>query len=85
MMGVLPLQFLEGESADTLGLTGEEIFSVEIDDNVKPRDIVKVTAKASDGKVTEFSAIARFDSVVELDYYRNGGILQMVLREKLNS
>ena len=84
MMGVLPLQFLEGESADSLGLTGEETYAVDIDDNVKPRDVLKVTAKAKDGSVTEFSALARFDSEVEIDYYRHGGILQMVLREKLN-
>ena len=84
MMGVLPLQFLEGESADSLGLTGEETYTVDIDDNVKPRDVLKVTATAKDGSVKEFSAIARFDSEVEMDYYRHGGILQMVLREKLN-
>lgn len=84
MMGVLPLQFLEGESADLLGLTGEETYTVDIDDNVKPRDVLRVTATAKDGSVKEFSAIARFDSEVEMDYYRHGGILQMVLREKLN-
>ena len=85
MMGVLPLQFMEGESADSLGLTGEETISVEIDDNVKPRDILKITATDASGKLTEFNAIARFDSEVEMDYYRHGGILQMVLREKLNN
>ena len=85
MMGVLPLQFLEGESADSLGLTGEEAFSVDIDDNVQARDVLKVSATGKDGRVTEFSAIARFDSAVEMDYFRNGGILQMVLREKLNN
>ena len=85
MMGVLPLQFLEGESADSLGLTGEEAFSVDIDDNVQARDVLKVSATGKDGRVTEFSAIARFDSAVEMDYFRNGGILQMVLREKQNN
>lgn len=84
MMGVLPLQFLEGESADSLGLTGEETYTVDIDDNVKPRDVLNVTATAKDGSVKKFSSIARFDSEVEMDYYRHGGILQMVLREKLN-
>ena len=83
MMGVLPLQFKEGESADSLGLTGKETFEVQIDESVKPRDIVKVTATDENGKVTEFEAIARFESEVEIDYYRHGGILQMVLREKL--
>ncbi|RXK19142.1 aconitate hydratase AcnA [Macrococcus sp. DPC7161] len=83
MMGVLPLQFQKGESADKLGLDGSETFSVEVTELVKPRDLVKVTATKTDGSVVEFEAIARFDSEVELDYYRHGGILQMVLRNKL--
>lgn len=83
MMGVLPLQFAPGESAETLGLTGEEIFSVNIAEGVKPKDMLIVTATAADGTVKEFQALARFDSEVEVDYYRNGGILQMVLRNKL--
>src|SRR5699024_10193120 len=85
MMGVLPLQFEKGDSADKLGLTGKETFNVEIDENVKPHDRVKVTAIDEDGKSIEFNAIARFDSDVEVDYYRHGGILQMVLRNKLHS
>ncbi|HHT98085.1 MAG TPA: aconitate hydratase AcnA [Clostridiales bacterium] len=84
MMGVLPLQFLEGETADSLGLTGEEIFNVEIGQYVKPYDKVKVQAKSADGKIKELTALVRFDSEVDVDYYRHGGILQMVLREKLN-
>ncbi|GAE35726.1 aconitate hydratase AcnA [Halalkalibacter akibai] len=83
LMGVLPLQFKEGESAETLGLTGEEAISVAITNDVKPRDIVKVTATDKAGKKTEFEVVARFDSEVEMDYYRHGGILQMVLRNKL--
>jgi aconitate hydratase 1 len=83
MMGVLPLQFKPGESADTLGLTGEETFEVMIDESVKPRDRVKVAAIKPDGRKVEFEAIVRFDSEVEIDYYRHGGILPMVLREKL--
>ncbi|MDN4492474.1 aconitate hydratase AcnA [Ureibacillus aquaedulcis] len=82
MMGVLPLQYLPGESADTLGLTGKEEISVNLTDDVKPRDILTVTAKSEDGTVKEFQALARFDSEVEVDYYRHGGILQMVLRAK---
>jgi len=85
MMGVLPLQFKPGENADTLGLDGTEIFNVEIDENVKPRDIVKVRAVKENGNVIVFEAIARFESEVEIDYYRHGGILQMVLREKLQA
>ncbi|TWT09206.1 aconitate hydratase AcnA [Planomicrobium sp. CPCC 101079] len=83
MMGVLPLQFINGENAESLGLTGRETISVNLTDDVKPRDILTVTATAEDGKVTEFQALARFDSEVEVDYYRHGGILQMVLRRKL--
>lgn len=83
MMGVLPLQFKEGESADSLGLTGKEAFEVDIDESVMPRDIVTVKATDENGKVTEFEAVARFESEVEIDYYRHGGILQMVLRNKL--
>jgi aconitate hydratase len=85
LMGVLPLQFKEGDSADKLGLTGKETFNIAIDENVKPRDFVKVTATDENGKVTEFEALVRFDSEVEIDYYRHGGILQMVLRDKLQS
>lgn len=83
MMGVLPLQYVAGTTAETLGLTGEEAISIAIDESVRPRDIVKVTATTADGKVTEFEAIARFDSEVDIDYYRHGGILPMVLRERL--
>ncbi|OZU90220.1 aconitate hydratase 1 [Virgibacillus indicus] len=83
MMGVLPLQFEKGQSAEKLGLTGKETFNVEIDENVKPHNLVKITATDEAGKTTEFNAVARFDSDVEIDYYRHGGILQMVLRNKL--
>ncbi|GKV57560.1 aconitate hydratase A [Sporosarcina sp. NCCP-2222] len=85
MMGVLPLQFLNGDSAESLGLTGEEEISVNIAEGVKPRDILKVTATAKDGSVKEFDVLARFDSEVEIDYYRHGGILQMVLRDKMKN
>ncbi|QQK80130.1 aconitate hydratase AcnA [Salicibibacter cibi] len=83
LMGVLPLQFKEGESADELGLTGEETFRVDIDENVKPRQLVTVTAEDHDGNTKTFEAVVRFDSEVEIDYYRHGGILPMVLRDKL--
>ncbi|UOY93542.1 aconitate hydratase AcnA [Ectobacillus sp. JY-23] len=83
LMGVLPLQFKEGENAETLGLIGNESFEVQVDEYVKPRDIVKVTAIDPEGNAKHFEAIARFDSEVEIDYYRHGGILQMVLRDKL--
>ncbi|EGQ3178669.1 aconitate hydratase AcnA [Staphylococcus pseudintermedius] len=85
MMGVLPLQFKEGESADTLGLDGTETIAVDLDENVQPGQTVKVTATKEDGTTAEFDVTARFDSNVEIDYYRHGGILQLVLRKKLAS
>ncbi|MCC5892739.1 aconitate hydratase AcnA [Exiguobacterium sp.] len=83
MMGVLPLQYMEGESAESLGLTGEEALDIQVDESVRPRDILNVKATHENGTVTEFKVIARFDSEIEIDYYRHGGILQMVLRDKL--
>ena len=79
-MGVLPLQFLEGETADSLGLSGREQFDVEVDDSLEPLQLVKVRATGDDGTVTDFEARCRIDTPVEVDYYRNGGILHMVLR-----
>jgi aconitate hydratase len=85
LMGVLPLQFKAGDSAETLDLTGKESFDVQIDENVRPRDIITVTATDEDGNKKTFEALVRFDSEVEIDYYRHGGILQMVLRDKLKA
>ena len=82
-MGVLPLQFPEGETADSLGLTGEETFSItgvtELNEGRTPKT-VKVSAVAEGGKPIEFDAVVRIDTPGEADYYRNGGILQYVLR-----
>ncbi|NWQ43799.1 aconitate hydratase AcnA [Bacillus sp. EB106-08-02-XG196] len=83
LMGVLPLQFKDGESAETLGLTGKETIDVQVGEDVKPRDLLKVTATDENGNKKEFEVLVRFDSEVEIDYYRHGGILPMVLREKL--
>ena len=85
LMGVLPLQFKDGENAETLGLTGKEAFDVQVDENVRPRDLITVTATDEAGNKTTFEAVVRFDSEVEIDYYRHGGILQMVLRDKLKA
>ncbi|HEX5051621.1 MAG TPA: aconitate hydratase AcnA [Planctomycetota bacterium] len=83
-MGVLPLQFLDGQSRESLGLTGHEVFDVAIDDHVQPRQRLAVNAiHPENGKVTSFAAICRIDTPVEVDYYRNGGILQTVLRKLL--
>jgi aconitate hydratase len=83
-MGILPLEFPLGQSAQSLGLTGEEVFDiVGLDDGIQPRGKLKVRAVAADGKVKEFEATVRIDSPVERDYYRHGGILPMVLRKLL--
>ena len=83
-MGVLPLQFPAGENAETLGLTGTETFSVEgvteLNNGTTPKTL-KVTAVAEDGKTVSFDADLRIDTPGEADYYRNGGILQYVLRQ----
>lgn len=85
-MGVLPLEFAGGQTWQTLGLTGEETFDfLGLDDSLKPRSTLKVRATSPAGKVTEFDARVRIDSQVEIDYYRNGGILQTVLRKLLAS
>jgi aconitate hydratase len=79
-MGVLPLQFTEGQSAHSLGLTGRETFEI-VGLNRGAAKTVKVIAKADDGKATEFDARLRIDTPKELDYYQHGGILQYVLRQ----
>ncbi len=85
-MGVLPLQFRPGEDADSLGLTGREIFSFEgLGDDLQPKSEITVRAEKEDGLVSTFRAIVRIDTPVEIDYYRNGGILQTVLRKLLQA
>lgn len=80
-MGVLPLQFKEGESADSLGLDGSEVFDVQVTDDLKPHEPIMVEARKTNGKNITFEAICRIDTPVEIDYYRNGGILHYVLRD----
>jgi aconitase A len=80
-MGVLPLVYETGQSAETLGLTGRETFDVRgLAGPLAPRQKVMLRARREDGSVVEFSAIARLDTPVDVDYYRNGGILHTVLR-----
>jgi aconitase A len=80
-MGVLPLVYEPGQSADSLGLSGRETFELTgLAAGLKPRQRVTVRARREDGSVLEFTAIARLDTPVDVDYYRNGGILQTVLR-----
>ena len=80
-MGVLPLVL--PQSWQQLGITGEVVFDIPLDDSLRPRSTITVRATASDGSVKEFQAKVRIDTPVELDYYRNGGILQTVLRKLL--
>jgi aconitate hydratase len=84
MMGVLPLQFKDGESAQSLGLTGMERFDIlGLDDHLQPKQTLTVRAVSAEGTSRTFEVIARIDTPVELEYYRNGGILQTVLRKFL--
>lgn len=80
-MGVLPLQFKDGEDVDAIGLTGHETFEVRIPADLQPRQEIEVVATAEDGTPKTFMAMARVDTPVEVDYYRNGGILPTVLRK----
>jgi len=82
-MGVLPLQFKPGDSVDSLGLTGREEFSVDISDHLTPNSDIHVTAIRNDGSVINFDVIARINTDIEVEYYRNGGILQTVLRKMI--
>jgi aconitate hydratase len=82
-MGVLPLQFAEGENAESLGLKGDEVFDVlDLSDGIKPGAPIRVTAQPASGggAAKEFKTLLRIDTPVEIEYYRNGGILQTVLR-----
>ena len=80
-MGILPLQFTDGETRESLGLTGEEVYEViGLDDSLVPGRILEVVARDAAGKETGFEAVCRIDTPVEIEYYKNGGILHTVLR-----
>ncbi|MBT4584847.1 MAG: aconitate hydratase AcnA [Phycisphaerae bacterium] len=79
-MGVLPLEYIDGQTAETLGLDGSESFTISIDESVQPRGEITVVAKKGDGSEIAFQTLCRIDTPVEVDYYRNGGILHTVLR-----
>jgi aconitate hydratase len=81
-MGVLPLQYVQGESAASLGLTGRETFEIgRLADGIAPGERVRVTARPDDGAERTFEAVVRIDGAAEVEYHRYGGILQMVLDE----
>jgi aconitate hydratase len=80
-MGILPLQFLDGQNAETLGLQGDEVYDIEcLRDDMPPRGRVNVRVHRTDGRVDMFEAEALLNTEVEVNYYRNGGILHTVLR-----
>ena len=81
MMGVLPLQFLDGENSASLGLDGTETFAINVTDDLAPRDRIPVSATRSDGTTVDFETVARVDTPIEVHYLRNGGILHYVLRQ----
>jgi len=83
-MGVLPLEFMPGESHQALGLKGDEIFDIlGIDGPIRPQQIITIIAKNPSGSKTEFQVKLRLDTQIDIDYYRNGGILKAVIRNLL--
>ena len=82
-MGVLPLQFKDGESSESLGLTGKETYTIHVDDSLEPAQDVKVDVTGEDGETRTLTLRCRLDSPIEIEYYKNGGILQTVQRRFL--
>ena len=78
-MGIVPLQYQAGQSAESLGLTGKETFSIQLPNDIKTGQLI--TVSLSDGR--SFEAIVRFDTEVELTYFRHGGILNYMIRTML--
>jgi aconitate hydratase len=80
-MGILPLRFMEGQNAESLGLKGDEIYDIEgLSDNMAPKTVLTVKAKKIDNSIVEFKVTALLNTDVEVNYLRNGGILHTVLR-----
>jgi aconitate hydratase len=82
-MGVLPLQFKRGQTRASLGLTGVGTFDIQVGDDLKPLQDVTVRVTNREGEPVEFTTTCRIDTPIEIDYYRNGGILHTVLRQLL--
>lgn len=83
-MGIAPLEFLEGENTSSLSLDGTEVYSIEgLANDLQPHKQLKIIAKKKNGEIIEFNTKARFDSAIEIEYYKNAGILQYVLRDFL--
>ena len=79
-MGIVPLQYLDGQNAESLSLTGKEEFTIDVPEDLKPQQEVEV--KTASGK--SFNVIARFDTELELTYYKNGGILNYMIRKMIS-
>jgi aconitate hydratase len=80
-MGVLPLEFADGATWQSLSLTGEEVIEIpELSNDLEPRSTITVQATGADGQTKSFPCVVRIDTPVEMQYYRNGGILPTVLR-----
>jgi aconitate hydratase len=83
-MGVLPCQFTDGASAQSLGIDGTETFELTgLEGAIKPRQVVELTIRKASGEERKVSVLARIDTPIEVDYYRHGGILPYVLRQLL--
>jgi aconitate hydratase len=80
-MGVLPLQFQDGQTRETLGLTGDDSFTIRGVADLKPRQTVTVDVTRADGSTFSFDTLCRIDTANEIEYYMNGGILHYVLRK----
>jgi aconitate hydratase len=80
-MGVLPLKFMDGQNAESLGIKGDEVFDIfGLGDNMQPKSIMTVKVTRPDGSSFEFKAQALLNTAVEVNYFHNGGILHTVLR-----
>jgi aconitate hydratase len=85
-MGVLPLQFLPGENATSLGMNGTEVFTIEgLDENITPNSEITVVMIRNDQSMVTFTTQARLNTPIELEYYRNGGVLNTVLKNILKN
>ena len=88
-MGVLPLTYTQGQTAQSLGLDGTEVFDIKIPNDLRPKQEITVVARkpnaSSSAKPITFTTICRIDTPVEVDYYRNGGILHTVLKNMAKS
>jgi aconitate hydratase len=83
---VLPLQFKDGQNLATFKLTGRELYDIEgIDGDLEPGGDIQITARSDDSKTTRFAVRSRIDTRIEVDYYRNGGILPTVLRQMMSA